>query len=275
MKKDYIVSMLTILLSFLSSEVAISSDLLFPVVIGQKFFYERYYDAFSYNFWITEYEIIGEVNMCSENYTHLRRRNYIHNGETKDYYFRSTDTCIYVCISGVECCSLGIGPVGKTWTCGGDEIEIMPSAEVNISYGDYAGDYTAVVNKKYNTVENSPPWVTYLVPGLGIVKEVDYWNDYPPMTMELIKIKYHLAEITGTWSNGIRYWDEAASKWTQMTSYTTTGDIAAGDFTGDGKADVASIWSDGLWYQDGDTLDWAKIDNSPPYRVTAGAETGK
>ena len=32
-----------------------------------------------------------------------------------------------------------------------------------------------------------------------------------------------------------------------MTSEITTGDIAAGDFTGDGKADVASSWdSDGL-----------------------------
>jgi hypothetical protein len=82
-------------------------------------------------------------------------------------------------------------------------------------------------------------------------------------------------EIIGTWDNGIWYFDVAASKWTQMTPFATTGNIAAGDFTGDGKADVASIWSDGLWYQDGATLAWTKIDNSPPFRVTAGDVTGK
>jgi hypothetical protein len=82
-------------------------------------------------------------------------------------------------------------------------------------------------------------------------------------------------EIIGTWSSGIWYWDVVASTWTEMTPFSTTGDIAAGDFTADGKADVASIWPDGLWYQDGDTLDWIKIDNSPPFRVTAGDVTGQ
>jgi hypothetical protein len=53
-----------------------------------------------------------------------------------------------------------------------------------------------------------------------------------------------------------------------------SGDIAAGDFTGDGKADVASIWSSGLWYQDGDTLDWTKVTSTAPYTVTAGDVTG-
>ena len=86
---------------------------------------------------------------------------------------------------------------------------------------------------------------------------------------------YPNAEIIGTLSNGIGYWDPVASKWTQMTAYITDGDIAAGDFTGDGKADVASCWNiDGLWYQDGITLDWTKIDNSSPYHVTAGDITG-
>jgi hypothetical protein len=82
-------------------------------------------------------------------------------------------------------------------------------------------------------------------------------------------------ELIGTWANGIWYWDFVASTWTQMTSEITTGDIAAGDFNGDGKADVASSWnSDGLWYQDGATLNWTKIDSSSPFRVTAGDVTG-
>jgi len=49
-----------------------------------------------------------------------------------------------------------------------------------------------------------------------------------------------LSEIIGTWNSGIWYWDEGESKLTQMTDDTLDGDIAAGDFTGDGIADVAS-----------------------------------
>ena len=82
------------------------------------------------------------------------------------------------------------------------------------------------------------------------------------------------SDITGTWSSGVWYWDAAASIWTQMTAIAPTGDIAAGDFTGDEKADVASIWDNGLWYQDGDTLDWTKVSNKAPTQVTAGDVTG-
>jgi hypothetical protein len=81
-------------------------------------------------------------------------------------------------------------------------------------------------------------------------------------------------EIIGSWSIGIHYWDPAASKKIQMTSFSTTGDIAAGDFSGDDKTDVASVWNDGLWVQDGDTLEWTKIDDFPPENLTAGDVTG-
>ena len=82
-----------------------------------------------------------------------------------------------------------------------------------------------------------------------------------------------IAEIIGTWSSGIWYRDVAASKWTQMNSHTPDGDIAVGDFIGDGKADVASCWDSGLWYQNGANLDWTKVTNTAPYNVTAGDVT--
>jgi hypothetical protein len=59
-----------------------------------------------------------------------------------------------------------------------------------------------------------------------------------------------------------------------MTASKTTGDIAAGDFTGDGLADVASIWSSGIWYQDGATLEWTQVESSIPDFLTAGDVTG-
>jgi len=114
-----------------------------------------------------------------------------------------------------------------------------------------AGNHTIEVRAS-GTAENSDTVVTSLNPALGA----------------------NFAEIIGAWSNGIRYWDAAVSKWTQMTASTPTGDIAAGDFTGDGKADVASCWSNGLWYQDGATLNWTKVSNTAPTQMTAGDITG-
>jgi hypothetical protein len=59
-----------------------------------------------------------------------------------------------------------------------------------------------------------------------------------------------------------------------MAASTPTGYIAAGDLTGDGKADVASCWDNGLWYQDGATLGWTKVSDSAPVSLTAGDVTG-
>ena len=53
-----------------------------------------------------------------------------------------------------------------------------------------------------------------------------------------------------------------------------TEDIAAGDFTGDGIANVAAIYSNGLWYIDGASLDWNKVPGSAPDSLTAGDVTG-
>jgi hypothetical protein len=78
----------------------------------------------------------------------------------------------------------------------------------------------------------------------------------------------------GAWASGVWYWDESISKWAQMTSDTPGGDIAAGDFTGDGKADVVSIFDGGLWYQDGATLDWTKVTSTTPDSLTAGDVNG-
>jgi hypothetical protein len=100
----------------------------------------------------------------------------------------------------------------------------------------------------------------------GISEEIFYRTEQnkPPISSEII----------GIWSSGIWYWDVAESSWTQMTSDTPDGDIAAGDFTGDGEADVATILSDGLWYRDGATFSWTKVSDSAPVSLTAGDVTG-
>ena len=97
-------------------------------------------------------------------------------------------------------------------------------------------------------------------------------EDLPPMSVAAGEFTQDdRDEIIGTWDNGIWYFNVVAAQWTQMTADVGAKDIAAGDFTGDGIADVASTWDDfGLFYQDGVTLDWTKLENIPPMRVTAG-----
>jgi hypothetical protein len=117
---------------------------------------------------------------------------------------------------------------------------------------------------------------TFDAPGAGALTFMLTVTDEDELvSTDTVKINVTpFAEIIGTWSSGIWYWDVFTSRWTQMTTSTTTGDIAAGDFTGDGKADVASIWPSGLWYQDGATLAWTQVPGDAPDKVTAGDVTG-
>ncbi len=54
-----------------------------------------------------------------------------------------------------------------------------------------------------------------------------------------------------------------------------TGDIAASDFNGDGKANVAACWgSYGLYWLNTATSQWTKITDYAPVSLTAGNVTG-
>ena len=105
---------------------------------------------------------------------------------------------------------------------------------------------------------------------------LEYWSQESNGMIAIYDNAFPTDEIIGNWPSGIFYRDVAGSSWTRMTDsgYYTDGDIAAGDFTGDKKADVASCWDSGLWYQNGDTLGWTKVWDLAPSRVTAGDITG-
>ena len=55
---------------------------------------------------------------------------------------------------------------------------------------------------------------------------------------------------------------------------TPNGAIAIGDTTIDGKEDMISLWSSGLWYQNAASLGWTRVYSIAPYRVTAGDLNG-
>jgi hypothetical protein len=153
-------------------------------------------------------------------------------------------------------------------------------AGYNIYYGTASGDYSDSIDvgdvTEY-TVTGLDDGGTYYFAATAYDEDDNEsaYSEELVHTCSYNKTKPHpIAEIIGTWSSGIWYWDVAASKWTQMNSDTPDGDIAVGDFTGDGKADVASCWWDGLWYQDGATLGWTMVWSEAPDKVTAGDVTG-
>jgi hypothetical protein len=148
--------------------------------------------------------------------------------------------------------------------------------EADISINTNFGSYNSCI-KSHCVFDLSIESVEHYCPDVGMVRIINMDDGIPQDVLDLKDygtVTNNRAEIIGTWNNGIWYWDVATSKWTKMTSSTPTGDIAAGDFTGDGKADVASIWGNGLWYQDGDTLDWTKVAITAPDSVAAGDVTG-
>jgi len=99
-------------------------------------------------------------------------------------------------------------------------------------------------------------------------------NEVTYISRGVVIVQNSTEEIIGTWSSGIWFWGKASSRWTQMDSDVPSGAIAAGDFTGDGRADVASVWGTGLWYQNGVTLGWTRVYHTAPDRIAAGDITG-
>jgi hypothetical protein len=191
MKKHFLFPSLAILVPFLINGMANSADL-WPMKIGQKFIYKRTDSANPPNSWNNEMEVIKKENVCSKEYFKIRIHNYSNEGETEYLYGRSTENQFCDCEpdSGIECCVDASAPVGTTWTCGDELSQIMETETVTVPFG---GPFTAVVFRKHNEdEENLPYWYqyNYTVPGLGYVKEVDWWNDNPPITTELVEIQY-------------------------------------------------------------------------------------
>ena len=119
----------------------------------------------------------------------------------------------------------------------------------------------------------------------GMIDDVRIYNRALSETeiQELYRgnIKNPIAEIIGTWSDGIfyfypPYWNSGQSRMNADTpdGDSPSGDIEAGDTNSDGYADVASCWSTGLYLQNGRTRSWEFLYSETPYKVTMANVTG-
>jgi len=164
----------------------------------------------------------------------------------------------------------GVGPQSsQSFRIGYSESEIFGFSLINSWQGRYLGSFWGDPNIEKDGADDVRSYADFTVA-----------SGQPPPGADVISLTAGdvtgdgRAEIIALRTNGIWYWDEAEQEFTQMTTDTTTGDIAAGDFNGDGLADVASIWVDGIWYQDGATLEWTKVESTVPDFLTAGDVTG-
>jgi hypothetical protein len=176
---------------------------LFPSDVGVIHEYVRHDSGAPQNEWTVTLENLEQVTVGANQYIKLGEWGYDGPGDYSEYLIRFTDTAAYALDGSDESLVLQIGPVGTTWdfphSLGADTgktvKEIISIEPVTVPYGTFDNAY---VLKNYFDFDdplkdNSPFWYEYVVPQVGIVKEVDY-NLRPeqlngPYVQELVRME--------------------------------------------------------------------------------------
>jgi hypothetical protein len=77
-----------------------------------------------------------------------------------------------------------------------------------------------------------------------------------------------LADIIGSYSRYIWYWNSETNQWSQIT--TSAEQVAAGDIDGDGMDDLVGVWQSGVWIKYSKTGLWQRISSTKPVWITTG-----
>jgi hypothetical protein len=175
-----------------------AGPLLCPMHVGLELTYQRTNGTVT---WSVVQKLAGMENHNSMDYYQLESS--INGGayELVDIV-RSTEDALYSYNpSGDDYLQFQGARVGTRWTFyeehGGlnyKVIEIVAIERVTVPYGTFNKAYK---HRKYRcaTPEGanpSPDWYEWIVPGVGVVKQVDYWTGGPPEIMELVNISSEL-----------------------------------------------------------------------------------
>lgn len=163
-----------------------SETLLWPLEVGWSEMFTRTDSTGSS--WTVKLEVVEEVIINSQKYFHCLQTNYDNNNEVREWNFYSTDKAVFANNPPYDdCMLLQIGPIGTSWTGCGEVTEIIAIESVTVPYG---GPYQAYVLRKHEKLAtgDSPYWYEYVVPGIGMVKEVDYWVKNAPTISVLANI---------------------------------------------------------------------------------------
>lgn len=176
---------------------------LFPSEVGVVYEYNKHDSAAPQNEWTVRMENLEQVTVGPHQYIKIGEWGYDGPGDYSEYLVRFTDTAAYAPDGSDESLVLQIGPVGTTWDfphslgvdTGKTVKEIISIEPVTVPYGTF--DDTYVLKNYFDfddpLKDNSPFWYEYVVPGVGIVKEVDYnllpGQLYPPHIQELASLE--------------------------------------------------------------------------------------
>jgi hypothetical protein len=176
---------------------------LFPARVGLRWEYNRWDSDDPVNQWPVHFEITSQVTYNSVDYFQFQGWNDYNDGAYEDTgYLRSTEQAAYwYNPSGADYLDFQKAPVGTAWSYyqpDGSGLdyqfqEIVAIEPVTVPYGTFT---TAYKHRNYQCVNSdgtgnpSPYWYEWIVPGVGMVKEVDHYVDNvnPPLTRELVRV---------------------------------------------------------------------------------------
>ena len=187
------------------------AEMLFPMHVGKRYEYERWVYGDETTKWTVVMEFVDKMTVNSLDYYHLQVTNYNNDGAIQDEgYVRSTEEAVYGYNPiGDDSLQLQKARVGTMWILDEPEsngydykvIEIVAIERVTVPYGTFNKAY---VDRRFKCVDPadlslgcSPDWYTWTVPGIGIVREVDFWVESypPPLVEELVSISSSLEDI--------------------------------------------------------------------------------
>ena len=201
MSKRTNLNALLFMLVFLPAMVGTTfAEPLFPLDVGLQYEFSR--SDNTGNEWPVHLEITSQVTYNSVDYFQLQVWNYDNDGAYEDWsYLRSTETELYgYNPDGDDYLEFQAAQVGTKWSYYQPDdktglnykfIEIVAVEPVTVPFGTFD---TAYKHRNYQSLNSdgtgnpSPYWYEWIVPGVGVVKEEDYWTDNPPAIMELVNI---------------------------------------------------------------------------------------
>jgi len=171
---------------------------LFPMQVGNSYEYLKHDSGSPANYWTVQIDWLETVPIGGNDYFRISVLDWYPG--TFDYFlFRSTEDTVYYYDAWGEREFWRKAPVGTAWSYLDPDGEGITYAEIvsvdslpwetgksilEVPYGTYPFDNVYIHKKYYKTPGDF--WYEYIVPGVGLVKEVDFSEDIaPPYIMEL------------------------------------------------------------------------------------------
>ena len=216
--------------------------------------------------WTVRAEILEKVTIGGQEYFRFRVKDYM-PGETSEFLFRITDSAVYRYDGETEVTEFLAAPVGTTFSYykAGPEgeqgrivKEIVGIEPVTVPYGTFQ---TAYVHQARRVPDDpsrppSPPWYEWYVPGMLLVKEVDYNIDdaFTPSTVsELARMgvsqvsRFRIEDFVSRFyrqclgrdpdRGGLDFWVRSLQQGTKTGADVARGFILSGEFSSRGVSD--------------------------------------